>query len=396
MKNKRIVGILIENYIAGGCDKIAADLIDNLEYEKMYLFTNKEADLKFVQRSDKYSNIEVVTYNVKSLHMLGVTANRYKNRNKFLYLFFKLRNLFLRYPLMIFFTFYFIFLFKKYKINIFFSNNGGYPGGECNRMATMAFSFFKGKNYHIVHNLATKPFFILFTYIEYFVDYLLDKRSTFICVSQQTKEFLQNNRNIKNNPVVIYNGIKNNDISEKKPNKGTIKLLNVGLLGERKDQLFIINVLHLLKSKGYEKIELYLLGEEEDIGYKKKLIDTINKYNLSNIYFEGFCDPKHYYSMCDIFLLSSKVESFALVRVEAMSHQLPVITTDVGDAHLQIENAHSGYIINTEKEMATKIEEYIENRNLIIEHGNHGYEIFKNRFTMKKMIDQYQKLIDGE
>lgn len=395
MKNKKIA-ILIENYLAGGCDKIARDLIDNLKYEKLYLFINKDSDLKILLNRDLPKNVELITYSLLSIPKLGLFANNFKRKSKLFYIVLKAFNLLIRYPLILFYFVYFYFLLKKFDLDVFFSNNGGYPGGEFNRVATLSFSLFGKPNYHIVHNLATKPFFKLFTPIEYFIDWLLDKSATFICVSNQTRDVLLQNRFIKQQPIVIYNGIKSSTKQNNKLNNGTIKLLSIGLLGKRKNQLELIEVMNILKQKDYSDIELYLLGDEEDIGYKKQLNEKIRQYELKNIHLEGFCDPVKYYKMCDIFVLSSMVESFALVRVEAMSYQMPVITTDVGDAHLQIKNGKNGYIVNNVLQFANAIEIYLQNKEMILQHGDYGHEIFKNRFTLDKMIEEYQKLVDGE
>lgn len=390
------IGIFIENYLAGGCDKIARDLIDNLSYNKLYLYVNKGSDLKILLQNDLPNNVELIEYNLISIPKLGMFANNFKEKNKIVYGLLKFFNLMIRYPILVLYIIYFFLLFRKVNIDVFFSNNGGYPGGECNRMASIAFSFLRGRNYHIVHNLATKPFFKLFKFFEYFIDSLIDKNCRFICVSNQTKEVLLKNRYIKQQPIVIYNGIKNHIKQNKKQNHDIIKLLNIGLLGDRKNQLQIIETVKILKSRGYDCIELYLLGDEEDVGYKDMLVEKAKQYSLDNIHLKGFCDPSEYYQACDIFVLSSIVESFALVRVEAMSYEMPVISTNVGDVYLQIENGRNGYIVSNAEEMADALEVYLKNKELILEHGHNGYEIFQNRFTLNKMIEQYQKLIDGE
>ena len=394
--NKKNIAFLIENYLAGGCDSIARDLIDNLDYHRLYLYVNKGSDLKILLRNKLPNNVELIEYNIISIPKLGMFANNFKEKNKIVYGLLKFFNLMIRYPILVLYIIYFFLLFRKVNIDVFFSNNGGYPGGECNRMASIAFSFLRGRNYHIVHNLATKPFFKLFTPIEYFIDYILDKVSVFVCVSNQTKEYLLQNRYIKSSPIVIYNGVESNIKVVKKIKSSTIRLLNIGLLGKRKNQLLLVEALDRLKLKGYKNIELHLLGDEEDIGYIKMLKEKISRYNLDNIYFQGFCDPYEYYNKCDIFILSSVVESFALVRVEAMSVGMPVITTDVGDAYMQIENNYNGYIVNSLDEMVIAIERYINNTQLIEEHAHNGKIIYNNKFTKDKMIEQYQRLIDED
>lgn len=390
------LAFFIENYLAGGSDKIVHDLVHNLKYNNLYLFVNKHSDLKMLMNNKVLpKNVKIIKYNIITLQELGEQANRFKIKSKIIYFFFKIFNLVIRYPLMGMYIVYFYCIFRKISIDIFFSNNGGYPGGECNRMATIAFGFVNKKcNYHIIHNLATKPFFKLFTPIEYMIDWMLDRNCTFLCVSNQTKNFLLKNRNIKQDPIVIYNGVNGNNKLIHKLNDDRIKLLNVGLLGKRKNQLLIIEALHALDQLGYKDIELYILGDEEDIGYRSMLFKKIKEYGLKNIYFEGFCDPNSYYEKCDIFILSSHIESFALARVEAMSFSMPVLTTDVGDAYMQVEDGKSGYIIQDKKQLADALQRYLDDPNLIRLHGARGYEIYNERFTINKMINNYQKLVD--
>jgi similar to glycosyltransferase len=396
-KHKKTIGIFIENYVAGGSDKVARDLVDNLEYKQCYLFVNSRNDFGMILLRPLPKNCQLIKYAIKTMPELGVFANSFKNRDLFIYFFLKIFNLIIRYPLFIIYVFYFYLLFRKYPIDVFFSNNGGYPGGECNRAATIAVSMLKIRNYHIVHNLATSPFFRFYVYIEYFIDWVLSKITIFICVSNQARDYLVNKRYIKCSPMVINNGIKNiyKNIKQFEAQSVDIRLLNIGALGVRKNQLMIINVMNILKTRGHKNIFLYLVGKEEDEGYINILKSKIIEYGLqNNIFFEGFQpDPYKYYNMCDIFVLSSTVESFALVRVEAMSVGMPIVTTDVGDANLQVVSGENGFIVNNLDEMANCIEVYIKDYSLIRKHSINGFEIYNNFFTIDKMINKYQNLI---
>lgn len=160
----------------------------------------------------------------------------------------------------------------------------------------------------------------------------------------------------------------------------------------------LIESINILKSNGYENITLYLVGKEEDEGYLKFLKSKIEEYKLQDkVFFEGFqSNPYKYYDICDIFILSSKVESFALVRVEAMSVGMPIITTDVGDANLQVINNENGYIVYDFNEMVDCIEKYIKDSSLIKSHSIRGFEIYNNFFTIENMIKKYQDLIEGD
>jgi glycosyltransferase len=394
---KKNIAILIENYIAGGSDKIARDLVDNLKYGQCYLFVNKRNDFSILLAKPLPKNCQLIKYDFNTISELGAFANRFKNRNLFIYFLLKIFNLIIRYPLFVAYVCYFYLILRRYPIDVFFSNNGGYPGGECNRAATIAAAMLRIKNYHIVHNLATPPFFRLYAYIEYFIDWVLSKVTTFICVSNQTRDYLFDKRYIKCDPVVINNGIKNiyKEIKQFAINSVGIKLLNIGAFGARKNQLMIIDAMNILKSRGYKNILLYLVGIEEDEGYVDILKDKIIEYALQDmVFFEGFqSDPYKYYSTCDLFVLSSTIESFALVRIEAMSVGMPIITTDVGDANLQVINGENGFIVNKSSEMANCIEVYIKDHSLIKDHSMRGFEIYNNFFTIDKMIRKYQSLI---
>ena len=80
-KIKKNISIFIENYVAGGSDKIARDLIDNLEYEKCYLFVNSRNDFSMLLSKPLPKNCELIKYGIKTIPELGLFANSLKNKN---------------------------------------------------------------------------------------------------------------------------------------------------------------------------------------------------------------------------------------------------------------------------------------------------------------------------
>lgn len=79
-----------------------------------------------------------------------------------------------------------------------------------------------------------------------------------------------------------------------------------------------------------------------------------------------------------------------------MSVGMPIITTDVGDANLQVINNENGYIVYDFNEMVDCIEKYIKDSSLIKSHSIRGFEIYNNFFTIENMIKKYQDLIEGD
>ncbi|MCL4430958.1 MAG: glycosyltransferase [Epsilonproteobacteria bacterium] len=394
MKN---IILFIENYVPGGNDQIALDLINNIHYEKLYLFVNKRHDLRIINSQLHSSKVQKTLYSIITVAEINSFAKSYKNKNYILYLFLSAFALLARYPWIVISTIYFYYMFKNIDFDLFISNNGGYPGGEANRSATVAASMIqKRNNFHIVHNLAPKPPLYLKLF-ETIYDKLLDERTTFICVSNQTKEHLINNRVIKQTPLVVQNGVKLPQSGLKKIyDEPILKLLCVANLDSRKNQILSLKSLAILKKQGIQNIKLYFLGKESEPGYLSKLKQFIEDNDLSDwVQFEGFKDPILYYKECHILLLTSIIESFALVRVEAMSYNMPIITTDVGDAHEQVINSKNGYIISNEDELADKILFYKNNRFSIENHGIVSKEIFLQKFTLPQMISNYTKIFEG-
>jgi glycosyltransferase involved in cell wall biosynthesis len=392
---KKII-LFIENYIPGGNDQIALDLINNLNYEKLYLFINKRHDLRVIKANPIPIKVQIVFYSLVTVSEINAFAKSYKNKSSLVYFLLGVIALLLRYPLIIFSIFYFFFNFKKVDFNIFISNNGGYPGGEANRSASIAASLIKNvKNFHIVHNLAIKPPWY-FKVFEIIYDRLLDSRTQFICVSNQTREYLIKNRFLKQSLIVVPNGVKIPILNGINTYKSSVfKILMVANLDNRKNHLLALKALAILKEQGVHGIELYILGKESEDGYLKKLKEFITFHDLKELVkFEGFVNPENYYKTCHIFLLTSILESFALVRVEAMSFGMPVITTDVGDAKEQVLDSKNGYIIYDEESLAQKILFYKNNISLIQEHGEMSRKIFMEKFTLQIMINEYIKIFE--
>ena len=94
--------------------------------------------------------------------------------------------------------------------------------------------------------------------------------------------------------------------------------------------------------------------------------------NLEKVYagksvtFAGYLDGKDLsaaYSVSDIFVFPSAIETFGLVVAEAMSVGLPVVTSDVGGIPELIESGKNGYIFqpNDIKQMISYVQDLVDN-----------------------------------
>lgn len=119
---------------------------------------------------------------------------------------------------------------------------------------------------------------------------------------------------------------------------------------------------------------------------------VLNDKLEGSILFIGFSDNvDSYYQNAAVYFQPSLIESHGIAIIEAMSHGLPCIGSNIGGIPESIENGISGYLINSEDiEGFTKaICNILENKNLAGKMSFWGKEIVKNKF----MTTTYEKNI---
>lgn len=104
-----------------------------------------------------------------------------------------------------------------------------------------------------------------------------------------------------------------------------ILMLNVGSICDRKNTLFLVEVLARVANP---KVKLLIVGPELEPDYARRVDELIARHALTDRVIKvGFASqPDLYYKSCDILAFSSKSEGFSNVYLEAMCHALPVVT----------------------------------------------------------------------
>ena len=125
---------------------------------------------------------------------------------------------------------------------------------------------------------------------------------------------------------------------------------------------------------------------------------------LDEVRFIGFIPSEllpTYYGACDLFVLPSIFETFALTQLEALSSGKPVVVTKVSGAQEVAEHFVSCFQAklvesNDAEELTKAIVWFINNRKLVDEHKNEGIELIKQDFSWKsdaaKIDSLYTKL----
>lgn len=201
------------------------------------------------------------------------------------------------------------------------------------------------------------------------------------------------NCTIKPQIVVIPNMISENKTG-KISNLNNNQIISIGRLEEVKDFYTLILVFSILVKK-YPNLILKIIGE----GSQRKILeDLIKKCNLEhNVILTGKLteeDINNELLKSDIFVLTSKSESFSLVLCEAMNYGIPCVAfdVDVGPREI-IEDNVTGYLISNRniELMINKIGTLLKDESLRIKIGKKSYENVK-KFYSKSIVGKWEDI----
>lgn len=126
-----------------------------------------------------------------------------------------------------------------------------------------------------------------------------------------------------------------------------------------KEKQVVLSVGQFIHRKGYDVllkavshldgcVGIYIIGGKVTPEYER----IVRELNLKNVHFVDFTSPdelKQYFISADVFVLPTREDVWGLVINEAMSHALPVVTTDRCIAGIEmIEDGINGYLVPTE------------------------------------------------
>ena len=189
--------------------------------------------------------------------------------------------------------------------------------------------------------------------------------------------------NLGNKVIVIHNWYYNSyrpNRSIKTNNNKFINFLFVGWLVEAKGVKDLIEIAKKLKGT-HDSARIIFAGSGTLVQY---CLQEKADYELDNIELVGWCEQErlsYYYNMSDAFVLPSYAEGFPNVVLEAMSYELPIISTRVGAIPDSVINDYNGYCIEPKNvdqlyDAAVKL---IEKSELRKRFGENSLKILKKR-----------------
>lgn len=190
----------------------------------------------------------------------------------------------------------------------------------------------------------------------------------------------------------VYNGILDNDIRNQTntmPPKAddNIRLICVGTLCDRKNQIGILKSLALLPVEKQQRFTLTLVGDGE---MRQQLEDYAQQLSTKVNFIGNTKNVDKYLIQADCFILFSKNEGLPISIIEAMRAGLPIISTRIAGIPELVEDGRNGYLINTDiSELKNTLINIIYNKTNLLSMGKESKNKFKSIFTQSHMISSY-------
>jgi len=163
-------------------------------------------------------------------------------------------------------------------------------------------------------------------------------------------------------------------------------IINVGRSDPAKDYNTLLKAIDLVRKK-YGKIAFWQIGANLSLENKIKIDDNLIAESIGKINQE---ELTNYYHAANIYVSSSKHESFGKVLIEAMAAGLPVVATETTGSKEIISDKENGFLvpIGDSEAIARKILYLLNNPDKADEMGRKGRQIAKEKFNQKKIIEK--------
>ena len=198
--------------------------------------------------------------------------------------------------------------------------------------------------------------------------------------------------NQENKITRIYNGYDYKNILRKAKEDIDIEIFensicSIGRIDEQKGSDRTLELVRILHEKGY-KYHMYFIGSGK---LEKSLKVKVKECGLTEyVHFLGYQDnPYKYLKYMKCLVSMSKQEGFPGVYVEALSLNVPFVSTDVGGAEELSQDGKFGKIIYNDEQAVEEIIRYVERT----QECEKGIKEFLKKLSLDKQIQEFKKLL---
>ena len=173
-----------------------------------------------------------------------------------------------------------------------------------------------------------------------------------------------------------------------------LKLLYIGLIEERRNVKFLIDVLSRIKTVRQD-VKLVLVGRYGSKAYEEDFLLHLESYALQDsvIHIEKMEQSQlsAVYRACDLFLFPTRYDIYGMVLLEAMYFGLPVISTINGGSDMMIRDGENGFLMDdySSKAWAAKVMAVADDDLLKQQVGRSAMETVCRNFTWDALAKEF-------
>ncbi len=178
-----------------------------------------------------------------------------------------------------------------------------------------------------------------------------------------------------------------------------IVILLVGTVCERKGQQDLVKALALLPPEYYNRIRCLIVGDRPSV-YSTQVTTLVKQLppplqSKISIIPETPETPK-YYQAADIFVCTSRIESYPRVILEAMAYNLPIITTPVFGISEQVRPGVNGLFYTPDKpeELTENLIKLLENDSERQRLAENGKYVLASLNSFEEMTQEYHQIFE--
>ncbi len=225
--------------------------------------------------------------------------------------------------------------------------------------------------------------------------------SGYVTVSKSLQNWMCNSVGIKSGKIqIIPNGVDTDRFSPGLERKETLLHIPsqscvIGYVGRLDRIKNIPALIHAFSGllNDFKKLYMVIVGDGPQEKPLKRMVADLNL--LDKVHFTGSKDDVvPYLRSVDVFVLPSELEGMSNTILEAMAVGLPVVAFKVGGNPEIVEHRKTGFLVDekTPEALSDGIAFYLKNPHLIREHGNGGLRRAFARFSLSKMVKEYEML----
>lgn len=174
----------------------------------------------------------------------------------------------------------------------------------------------------------------------------------------------------------------------------------VGRINSWKGQQLLLKAFNIL-SKTNKNIKLVYLGSappNQEI-FEIELKDKIKDFKLDErvIIIPFQKEISKFWNSIDIAVVpSTEPEPFGMVVIEAMLAKKPVVASNHGGPTEIVIDKHTGFLFepNNFESLANALDKLINNKQMRIDYGKHGYQRVLEKFSLKSHVSHFEKIFE--